>query len=83
MERWFGGETRFETARAFTTLQWIGCGNRTQDAEPDELRTEFVADVHGLSGCVFEVQPHLRNGVVGPAPHAGGRELVVGPLGVG
>jgi hypothetical protein len=80
---WFGAEARLEAAPALTTLQWIGCGSGRQDAEPDELRTELVADVYRLRGCVFEVQPHLRDGAIRPAAHAGGGELVVGPLGGG
>src|SRR6266850_4618084 len=83
LERWFWGETRLEAARALTTLQGIGCGSRRQDAKRDELRTEFVADVHRLGGCAFEVQPHLRDGVIGRAAHAGSRELVVGAFAVG
>src|SRR5215210_9365147 len=74
---WLGGEARLEPARAFTTLQWIGCRSGRQNAEPDELRTELVADVYRLRGCIFEVQRNFRHGVVGPAAHAGGGELLV------
>src|SRR5437016_276324 len=76
----FGAEAWREAVRTLTTLERIGRGRGRQDAEPDELRTELVADVHRLHGCVFEVQPHLRDGVTGPAAHAGGGILVVGLL---
>src|ERR1700704_903873 len=61
LERWFGGETRLEAARAWS---WCGGGKGKREAEPNKLRTEFVADVHRLRGRVFKVQPHLRNGVI-------------------
>ena len=80
LARRFGAEPRREAMRALTTLQGIGRGSGRQDAESDELRMELVADVHRLHGCVFEVQPHPRDGVAGPAAHARGGVLVVGRL---
>jgi hypothetical protein len=79
LARRFGAEARRETVRALTTLQRIG-GGSGQDAEPDELRMELVADVDRLHGCVFEVQPDLHDGVAGPAAHASRGVPVVGVL---
>ena len=73
-------EARLEPAGTFALLQTIGGHRRRQDAEPDELRPELVADVHRLRGRLFKVQPHLLHGVAGAATHAGGRVLVGGRL---
>src|SRR5216110_3291777 len=66
-------ETWREAVRALTTLQRIDRGRGREDPEPDELRTELVANVHRLRGCLFQRQPDLRDRVIGPAPHSGGR----------
>jgi hypothetical protein len=52
----FRAEAGFEAARPLSTLEWIGrtCGRH--DAQLDELRTELVANVHALYGCVVQVQ---------------------------
>src|SRR4030095_3465856 len=70
--------TGLETTRTLTAHKRVRRRSRRHDAEPDELRTEFVADVHDLRWRFFEVEPHLLDGVVGPPAHAGGGILVVG-----
>ena len=76
LARRFGAETRLEPARAFATLQPISRRSGRQDTEPDELRTELVADVHHLRRGVLQIQPHLRDGMACPAAHPGRRVFV-------
>ena len=72
------GRNRARSRALLHVAPRIGGRSRLQDAEFDELRTEFVADVHDARGRFFEVEPHLLDGVAGPAAHARGGVLVIG-----
>ena len=63
------------SARPFAPQQRVQ-GMVRQHAEPNQLRTKLVPDVHRVRGCLFEVQPHLGHGVGGGSTDAGGRVLL-------
>ena len=68
-------EAVVEPARTFTAIERVG-GVGNKNAEPHELWAELVTDVQGLRRRVLEVQPDLRDGVIGTTPHTGCRVFV-------
>src|SRR5687768_16510934 len=62
-------ESRFETTSPLAALQTAVGARRVHHAELDQLRVEFITDVHGLRRRIFEVHRHLRDDVAGAAAH--------------